>query len=146
MNSTAEWCTVCQNTQDRGCGAIAAAAAQARADSRDRISPVGAGFLGAGVTLAVITIMFGMLAFLGILTLGKGRRHKKKHGSDVSASDCIYRRASNDIGLDRRIQSRRHRVCRMMVCMHLISILHYSIVRYTDRKRSKEASRFYLQS
>ncbi|KAJ7644342.1 histidine phosphatase superfamily [Roridomyces roridus] len=79
INSTADWCTVCNNTQDRGCGAIAAAAAQANAAAingighhHQRISPVGAGFLGAGLTIAVMLGMFGVLAFLGLITLGKG--------------------------------------------------------------------------
>jgi len=77
INTTAEWCTVCANTQDRGCGAIAAAAAAAQAQYQKHqpISPVGAGFLGAGVTLAVVAAMLAVLAFLGLL--GFGRRHMR---------------------------------------------------------------------
>ncbi|KAJ6557217.1 histidine phosphatase superfamily [Mycena vulgaris] len=80
INSTAAWCTVCNNKQDRGCGALALAASQASAAAasadvghHQRISPVGAGFLGAGLTLAVVIAMFGVLAFLGMLTIGRGR-------------------------------------------------------------------------
>ncbi|KAF8208599.1 histidine phosphatase superfamily [Mycena galopus ATCC 62051] len=80
INSTAAWCTVCNNTQDRGCGPLAAAAAQASAavaladaPHHQPISPVGAGFLGAGLTLAVVLAMFGVLVFLGLLTIGRGR-------------------------------------------------------------------------
>jgi hypothetical protein len=76
VNTTADWCNVCANTQDRGCGAIAAAAASARAQYREHhpISPVGAGFLGAGVTLACVAATLAMLAFMGLLTLGKQRK------------------------------------------------------------------------
>lgn len=35
------------------------------------INPVGAGILGAGVTAAVMLAMFGVLVFLGVLTIGK---------------------------------------------------------------------------
>ncbi|KAJ7505571.1 phosphoglycerate mutase-like protein [Mycena galericulata] len=80
INTTAAWCTVCNNTQDRGCGALALAAAQASAAAvsaighhHQPVSPVGAGFLGAGLTLAVALAMFGVLAFLGVLTVGRGR-------------------------------------------------------------------------
>ncbi|KAJ7175399.1 histidine phosphatase superfamily [Mycena filopes] len=83
INSTTAWCNVCKNTQDRGCGPIAAAAAQASAAAakvdvahHQPIGPVGAGFLGAGLTLAVLLAMFGVLAFLGILTIGRPRSKK----------------------------------------------------------------------
>lgn len=85
MNSTAAWCTVCNNTQDRGCGALALAASQASAAAvkaniahHQPIGPVGAGFLGAGLTLAVVLAMFGVLAFLGMLTVGRGRSKKAR--------------------------------------------------------------------
>ncbi|KAK7021211.1 histidine phosphatase superfamily [Favolaschia claudopus] len=82
INSTTMWCTACNNKQDRGCGALAAAASQASAAAQansvhhERISPVGAGFLGAGLTIAVVLAMFGVLAFLGLLTVGRGRSKK----------------------------------------------------------------------
>jgi len=91
INSTAAWCTVCNNTQDRGCGALAQAAAQASAAAlnsnagnhhHQRISPVGAGFLGAGLTIAVALAMFGVLAFLGVLTIGRGRAKASSRASD----------------------------------------------------------------
>ncbi|PBK78349.1 phosphoglycerate mutase-like protein [Armillaria solidipes] len=80
VNTTADWCKVCGNTQDRGCGALALAASEASAAARvnQRISPVGAGFLGAGLTLAVCLAMLGVLVFLGFLTVGKGRSRQKK--------------------------------------------------------------------
>ncbi|KAH7870356.1 histidine phosphatase superfamily [Lentinula edodes] len=93
INSTADWCTVCSNTQDRGCGAISAAASQAAiADQvHQPISPVGAGFLGAGLALFVALCMLGTLFFIGVLSLGqrKGRtRHNQRsstQSSDVRA-------------------------------------------------------------
>ncbi|KAK0228724.1 histidine phosphatase superfamily [Armillaria fumosa] len=80
VNTTADWCKVCGNTEDRGCGALALAASEASAAARvnQRISPVGAGFLGAGLTLAVCLAMLGVLIFLGFLTVGKGRSRQKK--------------------------------------------------------------------
>jgi hypothetical protein len=83
INTTAEWCSDCSNTQDRGCGAIAAAAAsaQARYQSHQLIGPVGAGFLGAGVTLAVAAATLAVLTFLGLLTVGKKGKQAGKAGS-----------------------------------------------------------------
>ncbi|KAJ7593527.1 histidine phosphatase superfamily [Mycena floridula] len=83
INTTAQWCTACGNTQDRGCGAIAAAAAAAsKANTavkvHDRISPVGAGFLGAGLAVFVFLAMFAVLAFLGILQIGRARTGRRK--------------------------------------------------------------------
>ncbi|KAF5381224.1 hypothetical protein D9757_007845 [Collybiopsis confluens] len=87
INSTADWCTVCSNTQDRGCGAIAAAATQAALASRvhQPISPVGAGFLGAGLVLFVALCLFGMMAFLGCLTFGK-RARRSSHRAEASST------------------------------------------------------------
>ncbi|THU86228.1 phosphoglycerate mutase-like protein [Dendrothele bispora CBS 962.96] len=93
INSTSEWCTICGNTQNRGCGAISAAAANARAAAavHQPISPVGAGFLGAGLTIFVALCMLGILFFLGILTVGRGKsRRNRKSGSE---SDSIERKA-----------------------------------------------------
>jgi len=90
INTTADWCAACGNTKDRGCGALALAASKAAASgnggSHQRISPVGAGFLGAGLTLAVMLAMLGVLVFLGMLTIGRGRS-KKRAASPHSASE-----------------------------------------------------------
>jgi len=92
VNTTADWCTVCNNTQDRGCAALTAAASKASAAAvqalgggghHQPISPVGAGFLGAGLTIAVVLAMFAVLAFLGLLTVGRGRSRKARtHSPD----------------------------------------------------------------
>jgi hypothetical protein len=86
INTTADWCTVCSNTQDRGCDAIAAAASQAAVADRvhQPIGPVGAGFLGAGLTLFVALCMLAMLFLLGKLSFGKGRPRSHHSGNSDS--------------------------------------------------------------
>uniref|UniRef100_A0A0W0G0D6 Phosphoglycerate mutase-like protein n=1 Tax=Moniliophthora roreri TaxID=221103 RepID=A0A0W0G0D6_MONRR len=86
INTTAQWCTECNNSKDRGCGALALAASQAQGQAhRQRISPVGAGFLGAGLTLFVAAAMLAVLFFLGLLTFGKkGRKAQSVHSDDHS--------------------------------------------------------------
>ncbi|KAJ6511981.1 histidine phosphatase superfamily [Mycena vitilis] len=95
VNTTAAWCKVCNNSQDRGCGALALAASQASAAAskanvahHQKISPVGAGFLGAGLTLAVVLAMFAVLAFLGMLTVGRGRSKKAPSTHSPTNSDA----------------------------------------------------------
>jgi prostatic aicd phosphatase len=48
---------------------------------------VGAGFLGAGLTLVVVAAMLGVLFFLGVLAFG-GKKKKRgiMRGSDVSVA------------------------------------------------------------
>ncbi|KAJ7081378.1 histidine phosphatase superfamily [Mycena belliarum] len=88
IDSTTAWCAACNNKQDRGCAALAAAASQASTNVglHQLISPVGAGFLGAGLTLAVVLAMLGVLAFLGMLTIGRGRVKKSTH-SKINAEE-----------------------------------------------------------
>lgn len=78
VNTTADWCSICANTKDRGCAALTLATQQGEAAARPKISPVGAGFLGAGLTLAVVAFMAGALAFLGLLTVGKFRKRQSR--------------------------------------------------------------------
>ncbi|OAX39877.1 phosphoglycerate mutase-like protein [Rhizopogon vinicolor AM-OR11-026] len=78
VNTTADWCSICANTQDRGCAALTLATEQGEAAAQPKISPVGAGFLGAGLTLAVVAFMVGTLAFLGVLTVGKFRKRRSR--------------------------------------------------------------------
>ncbi|EIW81249.1 phosphoglycerate mutase-like protein [Coniophora puteana RWD-64-598 SS2] len=82
VNTTADWCSVCSNSQDRGCAALTLAEDQGRASAHTRISPVGAGFLGAGLTVAVSLLMLGALAFFGFLSFGKRRHSRKIHSDD----------------------------------------------------------------
>ncbi|KAF8635858.1 hypothetical protein AX15_000050 [Amanita polypyramis BW_CC] len=69
INTTVEWCEVCSNTQDRGCDQVAVASNIHL--YQGHISPVGAGFLGAGLALAVAMIMFGVLLCTGMLAISK---------------------------------------------------------------------------
>ncbi|KAI0058242.1 phosphoglycerate mutase-like protein [Artomyces pyxidatus] len=85
VNTTTEWCGVCGNSQDRGCGELAQASAEAK--PHQRISPVGAGFLGAGLTLAVALMAFGVLAFLGVLSLGRPQRRRASKRTEKGSSD-----------------------------------------------------------
>ena len=81
INTTLQWCTICGQKTDRGCGALLAASSSsptAAASHHDRISPVGAGFLGAGLTLAVMAMLLAALLFLGFLSFG---RRSSKSGS-----------------------------------------------------------------
>ena len=91
MNTTADWCSICANTQDRGCAALTLATEQGEAAVRPKISPVGAGFLGAGLTLAVVALMAGTLAFLGLLTVSRFRRRRSKSAGVVC--DLYVRRS-----------------------------------------------------
>jgi prostatic aicd phosphatase len=83
------WCSVCQNTQDRGCAALTAAAANAThtvtVGSHDRVSPVGAGFIGASVMLVVLLGSLALLSFAGFLSFGK-RSASRRLGSDTDSS------------------------------------------------------------
>ncbi|KAF7794290.1 hypothetical protein EIP86_005423 [Pleurotus ostreatoroseus] len=51
--------------------------------TRNRISPVGAGFLGAGLAAVLMSALFGFLLFLGVLPQGSGARklHRFSSGS-----------------------------------------------------------------
>ncbi|KAH8824810.1 histidine phosphatase superfamily [Flagelloscypha sp. PMI_526] len=79
INSTESWCTACGNTEDRGCDAFYASSSSSSSStaSKYRITPVGAGFLGAGLTFAVMLAMFGMLFFLGCITFKRKRAARK---------------------------------------------------------------------
>jgi len=72
------WCTVCGNTKDRGCADFTMVTPQKHMP----ISPVGAGFLGAGLTLAVAALLLGVLFFLGALSLGRSRSKKTTKDND----------------------------------------------------------------
>lgn len=76
------WCKVCNNQQDRGCAMLSTLSIS----GTDKVSPVGAGFVGAGVTLAVVSAMLAGLYLLGFLTIGK-RRRGSKFGSETDSQE-----------------------------------------------------------
>ncbi|KDQ62176.1 hypothetical protein JAAARDRAFT_30078 [Jaapia argillacea MUCL 33604] len=86
INTTEQWCAVCANTVDRGCAAYVVATPMAQV-SHQGISPVGAGFLGAGITLAVALAMIAVLAFLGLIAFGR-------RGKGLSRNVMLERRSS----------------------------------------------------
>ncbi|GJE91913.1 hypothetical protein PsYK624_080650 [Phanerochaete sordida] len=73
INTTLQWCNACGQATDRGCAALlnASSTTAVAPAHHDRISPVGAGFLGAGLTFAVYSMLLAALAFLGLLAFGK---------------------------------------------------------------------------
>lgn len=86
--NTTQWCGVCSNTQDRGCDAVAALAAaessatSAAGTSSNAVSPVGAGFIGAGVTIALVAAVFGALYIFGLVAF-RPRRQKKQPAKEI---------------------------------------------------------------
>lgn len=92
IESLSKWCTLCNNKEDRGCDVLNIAATSAVAQSRPAIGSVGAGFLGAGLMLALALAMFGVLLFLGVLTVGPGRS-KRKRSTRESEIDTVEQKA-----------------------------------------------------
>ena len=94
VNTTLEWCHVCNQTVDRGCAALlGASTATSASQHHDKISPVGAGFLGAGVTIVVMSALVGLLLAIGFLSLGKKKSTSashRVHGSDVRCDVLTY--------------------------------------------------------
>lgn len=103
VNSTLEWCELCGTADERGCATALAAAQETAGGSHggSKISRVGAGFLGAGLTAAVFLMALGVLAFLGVLTVG-GRRYRKRH---VSQSKENIRGHGGDVELHSEVSA-----------------------------------------
>ncbi|KAF8157825.1 histidine phosphatase superfamily [Crassisporium funariophilum] len=78
------WCKVCSNNQDRGCAALALQSTTVTGTNQ-RIGPIGAGFLGAGVTLAVVLATIGVLSFFGLLAFGGRKAKATRLGSDTDS-------------------------------------------------------------
>ncbi|KAI0930855.1 hypothetical protein AcV7_004926 [Taiwanofungus camphoratus] len=84
VNTTLQWCDVCGQTTERGCATALAASADMSVHVRhQKISPVGAGFLGAGLTVAVLGAALLALLFMGVLTLGAGRWRRRRNAGGV---------------------------------------------------------------
>lgn len=75
VNTTLDWCYICGQDTLRGCGELLAAAPTL---PHQKITPVGAGFLGAGLTVAVIGAAFVALFLLGLLSLGKRTKRQRR--------------------------------------------------------------------
>ncbi|KAI0073495.1 phosphoglycerate mutase-like protein [Panus rudis PR-1116 ss-1] len=89
INGTLPWCHVCGQTKDRGCAALLSSSSSSNASAAlgsskgDKISPVGAGFLGAGLTAAVFLAALGVLLFLGVLSFGKRSKRSSQAQVDM---------------------------------------------------------------
>ncbi|KAF8893680.1 histidine phosphatase superfamily [Gymnopilus junonius] len=86
FNDLPTWCKVCNNTEDRGCANLEAscpAASQNLSVHHDRVSPVGAGFIGACITLALMLGALGLLFFTGVISINRGKASRPST-SDVS--------------------------------------------------------------
>ncbi|EIW59547.1 phosphoglycerate mutase-like protein [Trametes versicolor FP-101664 SS1] len=102
VNTTLDWCHVCGQTQARECGALLGASSSnvQLAAHHDRISPVGAGFLGAGLTVAVFAMVLATLVFLGFLSFTRGKRQgarkpvKKDHVDLPSSTNSISKESA----------------------------------------------------
>ncbi|KAI0685017.1 histidine phosphatase superfamily [Cytidiella melzeri] len=89
VNTTLEWCLICNQTSDRYCGALLNASSSSSSSSsaagsgenlKERISPVGAGFLGAGLTLAVLLFILGAGFGLGFLSFERRDKRRRRRG------------------------------------------------------------------
>lgn len=79
INTTADWCIACANSQDRGCAtcdnqALAQAAAAEMAGHHHTLSPAAAGVVGAAVTAAVFLLALMALGWLGLVSFGRKSR------------------------------------------------------------------------
>ncbi|TEB22716.1 phosphoglycerate mutase-like protein [Coprinellus micaceus] len=94
VNDTTAWCHVCSNTETRGCQyLVAAQAAGVNSVKLPKIGSIGAGFLGAGLALLLALGVFGVLVFIGVLTVRPKRKPAAKgsvHGSDTESQPEKY--------------------------------------------------------
>ncbi|KAG9123234.1 hypothetical protein FRC07_000070 [Ceratobasidium sp. 392] len=79
INDLTTWCAACDNWTDRKCNLVAAASATPPHHSA--ASAVGAGFIGAGVTIAIFLAALGVLAFMGLIVFG--RKHKRMGSAPI---------------------------------------------------------------
>ena len=84
-----EWCTLCGNTYSRGCQFL-----QANMDTKGLrwggdVSPVGAGFLGAGLTIFVVGVLMTIVIVSGVVRverkklIGRASSNASSGGSDL---------------------------------------------------------------
>lgn len=70
-----EWCTLCGNTYSRGCQFLHEGDVNAKGLRwGGNVSPVGAGFLGAGLTVIVVGIVMTIWIVLGVVRVGRKKR------------------------------------------------------------------------
>lgn len=97
MKTTADWCNLCDNNKDRGCDALHLAATTGAQGAHPKLSTIGAGFIGAGVTIAVALAVIGFLALFGVIGFGKSRRSRKVVESYSNVGDLHYVYGQNSV-------------------------------------------------
>lgn len=81
-----DWCNTCANNNSRGCEFISSSSSTSTSSSEKHyggpISPVGAGFLGAGLAIVVFTALLALGILLGIVSFGKTAGRKRENKGD----------------------------------------------------------------
>jgi len=96
-----EWCATCGNNDSRGCQFLQGKTLQGNVGLGGEglrwggsVSPVGAGFLGAGLTVVAVAILVMTGIILGILRVGKkeplGRKPSKTSSGGSDLVVCAY--------------------------------------------------------
>lgn len=86
-----EWCTLCGNTYSRGCQFLHEGSVNVNTTGLrwgGNVSPVGAGFLGAGLTVFVVGILMTIWIVLGIVRRKKRVRRTSSNASS-GGSDLV---------------------------------------------------------
>ena len=84
-----EWCTLCGNNNSRGCQFLQEGNVNLGSQGLrwgGRVSPVGAGFLGAGLAVFVVGILAMVGVVLGLLRVGK-RKQLGRTSSNASSGE-----------------------------------------------------------
>lgn len=87
VNDTADWCIVCANSADRGCGTCdnpGLAAAAASSGHHERLSNAASGVIGAAVTAAAFFLALGLLFFFGVVSFTLKPKRGRRSSTPVS--------------------------------------------------------------
>ena len=100
-----EWCTICGNNNSRGCQFLQGNVTLGTEGLKwgGNVSPVGAGFLGAGLTVVVIGILGTAGIILGLLKVGKRKPFGKASSNASSGGSPLQVRAHNHCVLTRAV-------------------------------------------
>ncbi|KAF9646303.1 phosphoglycerate mutase-like protein [Thelephora ganbajun] len=101
-----EWCKMCGNTNSRGCQFLQENVNLGTDGLKwgGSVSPIGAGFLGAGLTAIVVGILVTVGIVLGPLRLGRMKSLKRTSSAASSGGSalvvCAYKRRSLTLAID----------------------------------------------
>ena len=87
VDSTQQWCEVCSQSTARGCNVFSTS--NVIWDVADPVSPLAAGFIGAGAAIALWALGFGVLAFMGYLKFvrpSRARRARQQASAETGSS------------------------------------------------------------